>query len=248
MTDIIVDSQVEVTFDHLRGLLGKELTYIEPNHYCTIRGLGRLLNIQTASLCDSRLQKNGVPRGVLKRLVMCSPEDLPESLKPVAGFDYTVISPNAKANFKANKDTSLLPEVVVASIIKYYAYDARTTLQRAKQLDLLMTTVGVRTFFQQVSINNQTELKIHQKAEVFKPQHAEPLPGILIEVDKPSSCKELKDATQDFHNQLADLTYVLRQVESLRLKREEIIFMLKNIGLLSNSGSSNGVVNSKLVC
>jgi len=180
MTDISSNSQVEVTFDHLRGLLDKELTYIDPNYYCTIRGLSRLLSIQAASLCDSRLQKNGVPRGILKRLTMCSPENLPESLKPVAGFDYTVISPNTKANFKANKDTSLIPEVVAASIIKYYAYDARTVLQRAKQLDLLMTTVGIRNFFQQISNGNY---QVEQKAEIVKPQHAEPLPGVMPDIE-----------------------------------------------------------------
>lgn len=180
MTDIVANAQTEVTFDYLRSLLDKELTFIEPNYYCTIRGLSRLLSIQAASLCDSRLQKNGVPRGTLKRLTMCSPENLPESLKPVAGFDYTIISPNAKANFKANKDTSLIPEVVAASIIKYYAYDARTVLQRAKQLDLLMTTVGIRNFFQQISTGNN---QVEQKAEIVKPQHAKPLPGVLPEVE-----------------------------------------------------------------
>lgn len=116
MTDITANSQTEVTFDYLRSLLDKELTFIEPNYYCTIRGLCRLLSLQSpASLIDKRLNKTTQkPRGILARVAACMCEELPDSLKPVAGFDYSALTQNTNAN----TNTALLPDTVIACVRK----------------------------------------------------------------------------------------------------------------------------------
>lgn len=174
-------SQIEksdsVTFEYLKSLLDKELIYSEPSYYCTIRGLGRLLQISSAALTDKRLIKStGKPQGVLSRLATCKGEELPESLKPAAGFDFRSMSNNVDTN----TNTAWLPDTVIACVIKYYAYDARTCLTRAKQLDLLMTSIGVRAFFQQIV---ESEPSLDVPAPLVKPAHAQPIPSLPVCVD-----------------------------------------------------------------
>lgn len=128
-------------FVALKQSIITELKEVNGSYYCTIRGLSRLIGVGSSTLTDTRRQLNGAPMGLLLKLAECSVEKLPESLKPIAGFDYKNqprISPTS------NYVDVLLPEVVVACIVKYYAYDSNKPRQRAKQLDVLFASVGLR--------------------------------------------------------------------------------------------------------
>lgn len=97
-----------LSYPELKAILINELVKQEQGYLCTIRGLARLLAVSVSTLVDGRLRADGLSRGVLKRITTCSPDQLPDSLKPIAGFDYTLAR-------TANTGTSLLSEVVISA-------------------------------------------------------------------------------------------------------------------------------------
>lgn len=145
-------------FVGLKESISSELKFINGSYYCTIRGLSRLLDVSPSSFTDTRRQVNGAPMGLLLKVKECSVEELPESLKPIAGFDFKdqlhVVAPNTHVNL-------LLPEVVISCITKYYAYDCQKKRHRAIQFDNLFSAVGVRSFFKELleSPNDVTVIK-----------------------------------------------------------------------------------------
>jgi hypothetical protein len=201
-----------LTYPELRTMLLNELMKREGAYLCTIRGLARLLNISVSTLVDNRLRVDGVPRGVLKRLTRCSPDQLPDSLKPIAGFDY-------KLNFSANTETCYLPEVVISGVIKYYAYHADKPNQRAVQLDSMFSSIGVRTVFDQIA---GQELAV---PEVVRPTQVEA--GTVALLSLPEE-KPIDKALLLIH-----------KLESYRLRREEVVAFLDNIGMLAVHVSRN---------
>lgn len=140
-----------VSYAELDQLLHAELEIINNSYHCSIRGMGRLLNMHHSSLIDGRKQVNGQPRGLLRRLPDWSPEELPESLKPIQGFNYREQPQLTTATTPTRTHQNyLLPEVVIACVVKYYAYDARETSERAKRLDALFSSIGVRSVFSKI--------------------------------------------------------------------------------------------------
>lgn len=202
-----------LSYEELKAILCNELRKTEEGYLCTVRGLARMLGISVSTLIDTRKQMNNVPRGVLRRVAECSPDVLPDSLKAIAGFDYkasTILG-------AANSNTYLLPEVVVSGVIKYYAYDAKKTIERAKQLDSMFAAVGVRSLFDKI-----IEMPIDTVASSKYDAELVPLidiPGEETGLDK--------------------LVFLLRRLESLRLKREDIMSVLDGIGLLTSSVQRN---------
>jgi hypothetical protein len=140
----------EVSYAELGQLLNAELEVRDNNYFCSIRGASRLLNMHHSSLIDGRKQANGLAKGLLRRLPDWRPEDLPDSLKPIAGFDYKNQPQLTTAATTRTHQNYMLPEVVVSSLVKYYAYDARETSERAKRLDALFSSIGVRSVFSKI--------------------------------------------------------------------------------------------------
>lgn len=97
-----------------------ELEEVGGRYYCSIRGLARLLGVSVSTFTDGRVRK-GRPRGLLWRLMLCSEEELPDSLKGLAGYCYLGEDGAAR----------LLPQEVIEGIIRYYASDALVINERA---------------------------------------------------------------------------------------------------------------------
>lgn len=201
-----------LSYEELKVILCNELKKGDEGYLCTVRGLARMLGISVSTLVDTRKQQNDVPRGVLRRVVECSPNILPDSLKVIAGFDYR----QSTLLGAANSNTYLLPEVVVSAVIKYYAYDSRKTIERAKQLDAMFAAVGVRSLFEKLA------------------ETTEPLETSVVDAE----LAPLLDVPTE-EDGLDKLTFILRRLESLRLKREEIVSVLEGIGLLTSSVKRN---------
>ena len=92
-------------------------------YYCSIRGLARILGVSVSTFTDGRVSK-GRPRGLLWRLMLCSEEELPESLRSLAGFNYQEVpAVNGKAR--------MLPQPVIEGLVKYYAFDCLEIKERA---------------------------------------------------------------------------------------------------------------------
>lgn len=142
MTSLQLSAGHDVDFITLKQELATELKEVNGSYYCTVRGLGRLLDISPSCLTDKRILACGQPHGLLIKLMKCSLEELPETLKPIAGLDYTKL-----VSEQHTQADGLLSEIVVSCIIKYYAYEARVKRTRAVQLDNLLSAVGVRHFF-----------------------------------------------------------------------------------------------------
>lgn len=203
-----------LTYPELRAILLNELIKQEQAYLCTIRGLARLLSVSVSTLVDGRLRADGTSRGVLKRLTGCSPEELPESLKPIAGFDYTLVR-------TANTGTSLLPEVVVSCIVKYYAYDSGKPNQRAQQLDNMFSSVGVRSVFDQIAGENPLALPIEEGKTITLEPESDPIVALPQET------------------QIDKALLLIHKLESYRLRREEVITFLDNLGLFAAKTARN---------
>lgn len=126
--------------------LGQELIYKDSAFFSTVRATARLLDLSPSTLLDSHLNKNGAPSGVLHKLFKCSVEELPESLKPLHGFNYQ----QCGALQSPNGIMRLLPEVVIMGLIRHYATDARHKSQRAVTLLQAFEVVGLRAFLSEV--------------------------------------------------------------------------------------------------
>lgn len=92
MSSFVHQPVVPFDFEELASLLKSELKQNPDSDgfICSISGTARLLGLNHTSLIDTSKQKNGLPKGLLPRLLYLSPEDAPESLKPVLGFDYKI--------------------------------------------------------------------------------------------------------------------------------------------------------------
>jgi hypothetical protein len=185
----------------------------------TLSSLARLLGIRHSSLIDSSKQKNGLPKGLLLKLVYLSAENCPESLKPILGFDYRV----QPYNLTPTTHPKYLPELVVHCVINYYAYDARQPLLRAKQLSVLFGTLGVRAIFSSVK-------------------------GVPLEAAKPLKFEEATSKSSplpssDFSTLscMEQTLELLKRLEALELTKEQTISILTNIGLLSRSSCFSGL-------
>jgi hypothetical protein len=185
----------------------------------TIRAVARLLGISHSSLVDNRKQKNGLPKGLLCKLQDWSPEECPESLKPILGFDYKV----QPYNLTPTTTHKYLPELVVHCIINYYAYDARQPLLRAKQLSVLFGTLGVRAIFSSVK-------------------------GVPLEAAKPLKFEEATSKSSplpssDFSTSscIEQTLELLKRLEALELTKEQTISILTNTGLLGRSSCFSGL-------
>lgn len=213
-----------LSYEELKAILCNELKKTENGYLCTVRGLARLLGISVSTLVDTRRQNNNIPRGVLCRVAECSPDILPESLKAIAGFDYR----QSSILGAANKQTYLLPEVVISAVVKYYAYDARKTLQRAKQLDAMSSAVGVRAVFEQI-LNTKDEIDGNLKQQL----DTDPVPVYVIPESNPAQ----------------DLLQLIQKLESYRLRCDQVVSIFENIGLLTSinqhKGSYRGVVQHR---
>jgi hypothetical protein len=217
MTQLTVP-QTSLSYEELNALLRLELKKSDSGYLCTVRGLARLLGLSVSTIVDSRKQQNGIPRGVLRRLFECSPSILPESLQPISGFDYR----SSALLGKANTHTYLLPEVVVSGVIKFYAYDARKPIQRAKQLDYMLSAIGIRALFDRVMSSESSSFAV-----------------AALEVTSP--------ATED--TPCDKLLYLIQKLESLRFRREEIVSIFRTNGVVQQESGGNssyrGVVPHK---
>lgn len=195
---------------------------------CSISGMSRLLDIQHSSLIDTGKQKNGLPKGLLPRLTYLSPEQSPESLKPILGFDYKIQPYNQTPTTKPK----YLPELVVQCIINYYANDARQPLQRAKQLSVLFGTLGVRAVFSKVLGIEDISVSPAQVLPALPTNTSIAIPEVLLNETPVDSALRL-----------------IGKLESYRLTRQEIIAFMHNIGVLKLEEDCNttyrGVVKHK---
>lgn len=203
-----------LSYEELKAILVNELKKTDEGYCCTIRGLARLLGISVSTLVDPRLQKSGIPMGVLRRLTECSVEELPDSLKPIAGFDYR----HHATDSKPNTETYLLPEVVISCVVKYYSLHSRKRCERAKQLDGMFSSIGVRALFEQVlSIKDELPPLVESQLEMeATPVYVMPAP-----------------------NPLQDMLQLIQRLESYRLRREDIIYMFETIGLIPSACDRN---------
>lgn len=100
----------------------------------SVSAIARLAGLTTHSLLnDSRKNKNGTPRGLLQKLADAN--DLPKTLQPALGFKF-----NPAQN---------VPDYIVSCIINYYAWEADSTNDTARENALAMSAIGFRTWFQQ---------------------------------------------------------------------------------------------------
>lgn len=88
-------------------------------YYCSIRGLARLLDVSVSTFTDGRV-RNGRPRGLFWRLMLCAEDELPPALRHLAGFNY--------------QESPMLPQDVIKSVVSYYAKDAVVIKERAVEL------------------------------------------------------------------------------------------------------------------
>lgn len=213
MTQIVHTPQ-QFDYNTLRELVGKEIKQNPDSdgYLCSIRGLAKILGIQHSSLIDSSKQKNGLPQGILLKLTHWSADEVPDSLKPVLGFDYKI----QPYNHTPTTSPKYLPEIVIQCVIEYYARDARQPLDRAKQLLTLFGTLGVRSLFAKVLGD-------------------EPVNATAAEQDI-----YLVTQTQETKlNPVQEALELISKLESYRLKREEIVAVLDNIGLLKLNEERN---------
>lgn len=229
MSSFVHQPVVPFDFDQLVSVLKNELKQNPDGDgfICSIRGLARLLGINHSSLIDSSKQKNGLPQGVLIKLLYWSAEDAPESLKPVLGFDYKIQPYNDTPTTRQK----YLPEFVVNCVTNYYANDARQPLARAKQLSALFGSLGVRVVFSKVmGVEPAAELLVAPLA--LPTNTAIPTPELLLD-----------------ENPVQEMLRLIGKLESYRLRREEIIAIFDNIGLLTLQEGRNseyrGVVKHK---
>lgn len=219
MTQLIV-SPPALTYEELKAIVLAELTKEEDQTLeCSIRGLARLLGLSTSTLTDSRKLKSGIPMGVLRRVAECSEDILPETLKPIAGFDYRT----SRHYRSPNSETNLLPLEVVTCIIRYYAYDAQKPHQRARQLEAMFSDIGAYAFFNKILSDEKAELE----PQVLAPLAPSSVP--LIE----------EDLVYAEETPLDKALLLIHKLESYRLKREEVIAFLENLNLLTVESSRN---------
>lgn len=219
MTSIMTQintTETSLDMQLLRALLMDELKKDGGAYLCTLRGLARVLDMSVSTLVDGRKLKNGQPRGALVKLIECSPQDLPKSLQPIAGFDYT-------QNAQANSTMYLLPEMVVSCIIKYYAYDSLKPNLRAYQLDNMFSVVGLRALLDQIASMTSSQPKDSKEEK-----EVESIQGVTVE-------EEREEVTPV--DKMMSLLKVLDKVESYRLRRPEIVAVLNNLGMLTTPGT-----------
>lgn len=107
----------------LWSLVLAELEESDGVYYCSIRGLARLLDVSVSTFTDGRV-RNGKPKGLFWRLMVCVKEDLPPSLQDLSGFNY--------------QESLMLPQDVIKAVVAYYAKDVIITKKRAQDiLDIL---------------------------------------------------------------------------------------------------------------
>jgi len=218
MTTIMTQITLPVpplTFEELKAITLNELKKEGNTYKSTIRGLARLVGVSPSTLVDARKLKSGIPMSVLRRVAECSVDQLPETLKCIAGFDYRLCD-GAKS---PNSETNLLPLDVVQAVIKFYAYDAQKPHQRAKQLDAMLSSVGAHAFFDQIFSEQVVET-----AEVpfMDTSNLPTEPDLYIEDNPVDRALEL-----------------IHKLESYRLRREEIVSFIENLGMLSSSTIRN---------
>lgn len=106
----------------LWSMVLSELEEVGGVYYVSIRGLARLLGVSVSTFTDGRV-RGGRPRGLLWRLMLCSEEELPGSLRSLAGFNY-----------QGSGAARLLPQEVIEGVVRYYAEDALKVNSRAVEL------------------------------------------------------------------------------------------------------------------
>lgn len=198
------------TFNLLKYAVEKEIQYHEPYYLCTIRGLARLLDMSSSTFTDSRVLSSGAPRGILLKLYECSTDKLPDSLKPVAGFNYKIQSYNTRA---ADTLAAYLPDMVVSCLVKYYATESRHRTQRAKQLDLFFNTVGVRSFFSKIAGDELVQQPVTEVKLL-------PAPPVLEELTTQINPTPARTST------LADLKEILDLLPTKEQKQKALIQLL----------------------
>lgn len=125
--------------------------------YATIRGAARLANVQHSNLIDARPSH----KGLLTKLYEWSAEanySLPICLKPFAGFDYRVVG--------------RLPDLLVAGIVTYYAYESKASNEHAKKVVAAFSAIGFRSWLQQ-ELGWQKPSKDNQPNQVLPLRHPE---------------------------------------------------------------------------
>lgn len=141
----IIETNSSLLEEAVRAL-HHELILKESGFYSTVRACARLLDLSPSTLLDSHILKNGTPSGVLHKLFRCSVDELPESLKPLHGFDYR----RCEALQTPKGVMKLLPEYVIMGLIRHYGSDARHKTKKAGILLAAFETVGLRVFLQKV--------------------------------------------------------------------------------------------------
>ena len=96
----------------------------------SLRAVGRLAGVSANTLFNKRVSGD---TGLLVRIR--DSQKLPKTLKRFAGQDFTV--------------TAKIPDLLVAGIIAYYAYESDAANDTAWQNHTAMGTLGVRLWFQQ---------------------------------------------------------------------------------------------------
>lgn len=108
----------------------------------SVRAIARLAHTTPSNLLHDRDRETGL----FAKLLMG--KGLSKPLEPFAGFDYRVVGK--------------VPDLLVAAIIKHYAYYAKNTNEVAKDNDMAMSAIGVRTWFQQ-QLGWKPPVKDHSK-------------------------------------------------------------------------------------
>lgn len=204
-----------LSYEELKAITLNELKKEDNTYYCTIRGLARLIGISSSTLTDGRKLKSGLPMSVLRRVAECSEDKLPETLKPIAGFDYR----SAEGVKSPNSETNLLPLDVVQAVIKFYAYEAQKPHQRAKQLDSMLSTVGAHAFFDNIFAGEE-------------------LPEVeLVSVSETSCLAETTEEAEP--NPVAQALLLIQKLESYRVRREEVVSFFENLGMFTSATIRN---------
>ena len=130
----------------------------EGQAWTSLKGVAQLCGTSVKELIDSRNKKGSHQRiGLLYWLLDLTFEELPNSLKPFFGLDFTNKKPNQSV------EEIEIPDVLVAAIVSYYAHEHWEEKEQAKKSFISFSAIGLRELIENVNIQDTTQEELYEQ-------------------------------------------------------------------------------------
>ena len=130
----------------------------EGQAWTSLKGVAKLCGVNVKELIDSKNKKGSQQRiGLLYWLLDLTFEELPNSLKPFFGLDFT------ERKLNQGEEEIEIPDVLVAAIVSYYAHEHWEEKEQAKKSFISFSAIGLRELLENVNTQDTTQEELHKQ-------------------------------------------------------------------------------------